>query len=89
VLTASITAKYTATSSHTCGPVRMADSEVTDLRLFFFVQLLAQLLFLLQGQPLDRSKLSGKHLSTTSPSRITGVPSMTNIHCQPRRPPKS
>ncbi|MNC37350.1 hypothetical protein D3C75_859090 [compost metagenome] len=89
VLTASITAKYTATSNQTCGFLRIAENEVIDLRCSSLFNCSRNCCFCCGASQLTVSKLSGRHLSTTSPSRITGTPSITNIHCQPRRPATS
>ncbi|KWV89596.1 hypothetical protein PFLmoz3_00709 [Pseudomonas fluorescens] len=89
VLTASITAKYTATSSHTCGSRRMPPNEVMVLRCSSLLSWVRSCCFCSAVSQCTDSKLSGNHLSTTRPSSTTGAPSIRNIHCQPRRLPTS
>ncbi|MNH20912.1 hypothetical protein D3C79_807000 [compost metagenome] len=89
VLTASITALYTATSNHSAGLARMPANEVTGLRCSSWPNWARRAAFCCASSQFTCSKRSGRVASTTRPSRMTGAPSSRNIHCQPRRPAAS
>ncbi|MCY1440153.1 hypothetical protein D3C76_1386530 [compost metagenome] len=64
----------------------MPENESIDLRCSSLLNALRICAFCSWLSQFTCSKLSGSLHQTRMPSRVTGSPSMRNIHCQPRMP---